>query len=124
MTSGPVTKQRRYKNPYAIVRAAKRLIDTGHWGKGTWVTTADGTNRYEESALKMDPATDGGVCKVCLEGALALCAASPDAYDAATALVQKKLPVNYRTAALFNFNDSRTEAAEISKVLEKTLLDR
>lgn len=123
MTDKPILKQRRYKNPYAIIRAAKRLIDTGHWGKGTWVKTADGQHHFEEQALNMQAVVGGGVCKVCLEGALALCSASAGAYDDATELVKKELPGTYRYGPLFEFNDN-TSAEEVSAALEKTLLDR
>lgn len=125
MTAAPITKQRRYKNPYSIVRAAKRMIDTGHWAQGIWGRTADGESFGEYEMLQPDVLDDrhGGVCKACLEGALALCAADKEAYDKAALLIDKQLPEQYQGRYLLAFNDDSSQA-DVSEVLEKTLLTK
>lgn len=124
MTGRPITKQRRYKNPKSIVRAAKRLIDTGHWEQGSWARLANGVGVNEDAVLKEDiPALGGGVCTVCLEGALALCSYDAKAYKSAEKLVSKAVPTFYRDKPLFVFNDvSRRTRSQVSAVLEKALL--
>lgn len=116
---------RRTKDPKKVVRKAAALLEKEphRWTKGQWIVSPTGET-FDPQDYFGESCDIGGVCKVCLEGALLIYSKDDDTYYAAKDLVLDALrKLHPRTGrSLYAFNDSRSAkrgAATVTEVLKE-----
>lgn len=110
---------RRTKDPKRALQKAAAMLEAEpeRWIKGAWVRNAEGESFDAEEYF--DSSCDiGGVCKVCLEGAVLIYAKDSDTYHKALGLVEKELRWRGRAAAPYQFNDNLGVQTGPEKVVE------
>lgn len=112
-------------DPKEVIKEAADLIEKHPkiWGKGMWIVAEDDhghTREFDDGsyiAENVDACTIGGVCQVCLEGALLLFAANYRTYERAKDIVEEHV----QTAPL-EFNDREdTTQGDVVQVLRDSL---
>lgn len=109
-------------NPTEVITQAAEMIEKHPeiWGKGQWVVFNDerGMRReYDDDRYlandEVNACTIGGVCQVCLEGALLLFAADEETYREAKHIVEE-----YIGDIPMEFNDyADTDSPDVVRVL-------
>lgn len=120
---------RRTKNAKRVIEKAADLFESepDRWIKGNWIETVDGDTADEE--VYFGRSCDvGGICKVCLEGALLIFAKDRETYNLAQAIVLKELNTNYRRfdhmpyEHPFGYNDDASRrVGDVVKVLRSAV---
>lgn len=113
---------RRTKDPKKVVAKAAELLEEHPevWTQGAWIVNSAGAH-FNEDDYFMGSCDVGGVCKVCLEGALLIYAKDEDTYYSAKKLVSRALRGGIgSTNQLYTFNDAsyrtREEVVALLKV--------
>lgn len=111
---------RRTKDPKKVVRKAAALLEKEpeRWTKGSWIVNVEGLT-FDAGDYFGASCDVGGVCQVCLEGALLIYSKDEDTYWAAKELAKEALRKLHPGAySLYQFNDSRTAKTGAVKVAE------